>query len=163
MRIVLLFLMLCSTILPLSAQDDMKQLDMQVIRDFFNAVHASKVSAADIVEQFMFVEDKENIRGTAHFIDSHLRKRDEMGCPCIDCQNCMIIFDADHPFRIVSLLDHPGEDTLFQNKIPEVKKNIYLIILRGQIYQYVLMKDGKIASVFYIKKGSDDSADFLLF
>lgn len=162
MKIILLFVFY-SAFLPSMAQGNSEETDKQVIRDFFNAVHTSNNKAADIVQQFMWIENKENLQKAEYFIDTHLRMADENKCPCISCQNCAIIFDSDEKFQIVSLLDWPDEDTFFQYKSTEVKKNIYLIIAGGQIYQYVLMKNGKIASVFYIKKGGlNDSAEFLL-
>ncbi|QEC53126.1 hypothetical protein EDD80_10493 [Anseongella ginsenosidimutans] len=153
--LALFFMVLSANLARAQSVDERR---MNLIKGFLHDMHETEMDAREIGEKYIwFGQARDTEMSEKHErLKQHLEylRAGAKDCVnCEECQNCKIIFkETQHkiiPYTDLSEIPHVN----FDRAEEEIKDNIYVLAEGQKALQYFYLRDGKIASFYYVEKG----------
>lgn len=128
----------------------------KVIVSFFREIQSDSIDPEKIWIKYIWLESQNdiNIRDKMKIFTEQIQSRRSQKCTqCVECQNCKFDFE-DESLTIKKLKD---VDMHHLNFPDTTDYEIFVVVQRDEILQYVSLRDNKIAGFYTIKSTSDST------
>jgi hypothetical protein len=132
----------------------------KVIISFFSEIQSNTIDPEKIWTKYVWFESQSKLstEDRIKIFAEHISSLSSQECAkCIECQNCKFDFE-DKSLSIKKLKDVEMHHLNFPDS---ADYEIYVIVQRNEILQYVSVRDKKIAGFYTIKNTRDGNGLFL--